>query len=72
MCSHDLHIGQYTQCPSLILFTDFPIPTKHAKMSANYSHFFFLYAFVGAGSLNSCLSDKDHTDGTLYSAGWRR
>lgn len=46
MCSHDLHIGQYTQCPSLILFTDFPLPTKHAKMSANYSHFFFFFFFL--------------------------
>lgn len=38
MCSHDLHIGQYTQCPFLILFTSFPLPTQHAKMS--YSHLF--------------------------------
>lgn len=66
MCSHDLHIGQYTQCPSLILFTDSPIPTKHAKMSANYSHFFFFSLFLddfeGAGSLDSCLSKTTQTE----------
>lgn len=65
MCSHDLHIGQYTQCPSLILFTDSPIPTKHAKMSANYSHFFFslfVDVFEGAGSLDSCLWTTTQTE----------
>lgn len=46
MCSHDLHIGQYTHCPFLILFTCFPLPTQHAKMSANYSHLFcFFFSF---------------------------
>lgn len=63
MCSHDLHIGQYTQCPSLILFTDFPIPTKHAKMSANYSHFFFSLCFWRSWKSGQFRSDKDHTDG---------
>lgn len=79
MCSHDLHIGQYTHCPFLILFTCFPLPTQHAKMSANYSHlfcfFFFLFLFESIGNLDSCLLDKDHTDGTpgtVYSVGWRR
>lgn len=47
MCSHDLHIGQYMNCPFLILFTCFPLPTQHTKMSANYSHLlshsFFFY-----------------------------
>ena len=48
MCSHDLHIGQYTHCPFLILFTCFPLPTQHAKMSANYSHLFcsFFFSFT--------------------------
>lgn len=86
MCSHDLHIGQYMHCPFLILFTCFPLPTQHAKMSANYSHlfcfffafflcFFFCCFFKSIGNLDSCLLDKDHTDGTpgtVYSVGWRR
>lgn len=68
MCSHDLHIGQYTQCPFLILFTCFPLPTQHAKMSANYSHLsYFFKSLIFFNFLKELevwtayLLDKDHT-----------
>lgn len=52
MCSQDLHIGQYKHCPDLILFTCSPLPTQHAKLSANYSHLFCAFSLSPFLSIN--------------------
>lgn len=46
MCSHDLHIGQYTQCPSLILFTRFPLPRLKCPQTIHICFCLFLFCFI--------------------------